>query len=465
MKLAAQRRGEVPAWAGVDVAIAVFVVTAVATTAGSLAQPATLPIGPIPILLALAAFCVAALARRAAPNLAWIATIAGSFAAGSIPIAQARVANPTLLGAVPWLGFAVPAGVGAIVTLAIGAAYACRPERRLGRPAVVVSIGLVVWLVIAVATTIWAVFAGERTDPAFTWIDVATAPIGGFVPSVVVLIALGAIADVRAGLKRVRERRGPAPRGQAESGAGSSPGLGSPAGPGSRAGPGSGTRAGSAAEAWELAVATVRELLPGQSAADERSVLAERTKLAGDLHAVVLPGLRQAIAEAEAGGDPDALARRLRTVDLELERLMADRWPVVLDAFGLVAALEDLAERIEADTALDVTIDVERAGERPPLAIERAAWRVAQVAVDNVVRHAAATTITLTVAVEAERLHLVVGDDGRGFDPTVAGAIRSGARGLADASRRAATVGADVRVEPGADAGTVVVFDWSRPAR
>src|SRR5205085_9476349 len=101
-----------------------------------------------------------------------------------------------------------------------------------------------------------------------------------------------------------------------------------------------------------------------QSAAKEASLAAERTRHAGDLHAVVLPTLRRAIADAEAGGDPDVLARQLRTVDLELERVMADRWPVVLEAFGLVAALEDLAEQVEAGGGPAVEPDVGRGGER-----------------------------------------------------------------------------------------------------
>jgi len=216
-----------------------------------------------------------------------------------------------------------------------------------------------------------------------------------------------------------------------------------------------------AERAKRLAGATLRELVPGQSAAEEASLAAERTRLAGDLHAVVMPSLRRAMAEAESGGDPDTLARHLRTVDRELERLMADRWPVVLEAFGLVAALEDLAEQIESDAGPAVEIDVERAGGRPAPAIERAAWRVAEIAVDNAVRHAAATTIRVTVAVDADRLRLVIADDGRGFDPTRSGAIRAGARGLADANRRASEVGASVLVEGRSGGGTTVAFAWT----
>jgi signal transduction histidine kinase len=429
--VAADRRPAPRGWSALDLSIAVFAATAVVTTLVSLGQRPITPIGPIPFLLALAAFCVAALARRPAPSLAWIATIGGAFAAASIPIDQARAADPAALGVGTWLGFALPASLGAIATVGIAAWYAIRPDRRLGRLSVPIAVGAWIWLIVACVTTIVAIIAGQSADPAFTWVDVATAPIAGFVRFVVVVTALGALADVRAGYQRARERLGD-----------STPG------------------ATTAERAWALAVATLRELVPGQSAAEEATMTAERTRLAGDLHASVLPGLRRAIAEAESGGDPDALARQLRTVDLELERLMADRWPVVLEAFGLVAALEDLAEQVETDSGLAVQIDVERAGERPPPTIERAAWRIAQLALDNAARHAEASAIAVTVAVGPDRLALAIADDGRGFDLSAGGAVRPGARGLADAMRRAAAVGATIQIEPRSGGGTTVAFDW-----
>jgi signal transduction histidine kinase len=449
VRLAIARGGPLEAWSTLDAAIATFVVSAIATTAASLVRPPLNPVGPIPILLAIAAFCVAALTRQPAPSLAWIATIAGSFAASSIPIDQARAADPGQLGVGPWIGLAIPASLGAIITLGLAARYATRPERRLGSPAVAISVGLVAWLIVACLTTIGLIAAGlARADPAFTWVDLATAPIGGFVRFVVVVTALGVLADVRAGYERARDHAGDgSPNG--------SPAAGTTA---------AGTPAPrSAARLRALAIATARERVPGQSAADEATVAAERTRLAGDLHATVLPGLRRAIAEAESGGDPDTLARQLRTIDLELERLMADRWPVVLEAFGLVAALEDLAERVEADGSVAVSIDVERAGERPPPAVERAAWRVAQLAIDNAARHAAATSITVTVSLAPERVTLAIADDGQGFDAVTPGALRPGARGLADASRRAAAVGGTVHIATEPGAGTTVRFAWAAP--
>ena len=388
------------------------------------------------LLVALASLCVAILAIRRAPSLAWLAAIGGSFVAATIPIDLARIADPGQIGVGSWIGLAVPASLAAVLTMGIGSGYAIRRGHRLDPVAVPLAVGLLTWLVVACATTIGLIAGGQsRADPAFTWIDVATAPIALFLHLVVLVTALGVVADVRAGLGRAAERLSlsvPAPI--------------------------------FAERAWTLAIATIRELVPGQAAAEEATVAAERTRLAGDLHAVVLPGLRRAIAEAESGGDPETLARHLRAVDLDLERLMADRWPVVLEAFGLVAALEDLAERVETDGHLAVQIDVERAGERPPPAVERAAWRVAQVTVDNAVRHAHPSVITVTVSVDRDCLVLAIADDGTGFDPTAAGAIRIGARGLADASRRASAVGAAIRIEPRTGGGTTVTLTWaSRP--
>jgi signal transduction histidine kinase len=399
-------------------------------------RPTLAPVSVVPILVALAALCVIELTRRPAPNLAWLAAIAGAHAVATLPIDQARAADPGALGIGTWLTWAIPAAAGAMITLWIAAGYATRRGRRLDPFAVPIAGGLFVWFAVAIATTIAAVSTGQAADPAFTWIDIATAPIATFGVFVVVLVALGVAADIRAAAERARAARAN------EAGV-----------------PGDGPR-GAAGSGWDLARATIRELIPGQSAAEEANVAAERTRLAGDLHATVLPGLRRAIAEAEAGGDPDVLASQLRIVDLELERLMANRWPVVLEAFGLVAALEDLAERIENDSGLAVQIDVDRAGDRPPPAIERAAWRIAELAIDNATRHAAASDITVRVAVEGGRVSLAIADDGRGFDPNTPGSVRSGGRGLADATRRALAVGAMIRIESRPGGGTTVVFEW-----
>ena len=424
------------------------VATAGATGVTTLAILARLQRGDVdaeaalPILVGAASIIAGLLLRRPAPSLAWLALVGGSLVASALPFERSRGADPVGLGTEAWTGLALQAAAAALVTLAIVARYATRPAPPGFRASVAVAAGAWAWLAIACVTTIGLIVTGRaRADPAFTWVDVATAPLTYFLHLALVVTALGVAADVRAGMRRATDR-------------------------GPRGAPG-GIRSGRAPENLRaLAVATLRELVPGQSAADAASLAAERTRLAGDLHAVVLPGLRQAIAEAESGGDPDALARRLRSIDLELERLMADRWPVVLDAFGLVPALEDLAERIEADGRQFVTLEIGAVAEqRPPPAVERTAWRVAQIALDNAVRHGGGTAISVVIATGPRRVRLVVSDDGQGFEAAPGGPVRKGGRGLADATRRAAEIGALLRIERAANGGTTVDFAWEPTGR
>jgi signal transduction histidine kinase len=380
----------------------------------------------LPVLVGGAGLSLSLLARRAAPGLAWIALIVASLVGSGVPIGLSQMADPGVIGVGSWLVIAARSAVAAVITAVIAALYATRPERQLRAQVTTLALLLVGWLAVACLLALILVVAGARSDPALNLVDVALQPIALFVNFVVLLAALGVAGDLRAAIQRADDRR----RDDRD------PPLG------------------------ERVRAVLRELIPGQAAADAAAIEAERGRLAGDLHAVVLPSLRRAIAEAEAGLPIEDLADRLRTVDLEIERLMADRWPVVLEAFGLVAALEDLAERTEADTAsaVQVVLEIDRAAGRPRPEIERTTWRIAQLALDNAVRHAAATRITIVVAVAPDRVRLSVADDGRGLDS--AAPVRPSARGLSDLGRRASSVGGTVAIEAGRPTGTVVRFDW-----
>jgi signal transduction histidine kinase len=386
---------------------------------------------PMPVLLGAAALCVVGLTRRTAPTIAWLAAITASFSFGTPLISAARVADPAVLRFGPWLGVAGPAGAAAILTLLVATWFAMRPERPPGRLARLTAWTLLGWLSIAIGVTWIAVATGQRADPAFTWVDVATAPTAWYVPFVVVATAIGVLTDVRWALDRAVE---------------SMPTTAPRAGP---------------ARTWALALATLDELLPRRAAAAAARAAAERRQIAGDLHAAVVPSLRRAIEAAEGGGDPTAVLRHLRAADLELERLMTDRWPIVLETFGLVAALEDLAERLEAGGAPPISIDVDRQDGRPPSEVERAAWRVAQIALDNAVRHAGAAAIAVAVAVDATSVRLGIADDGRGIGRDRA--RQDGGRGIPDATRRAADVGGRLTVEDAPHSGTSISFIWPDP--
>lgn len=208
------------------------------------------------------------------------------------------------------------------------------------------------------------------------------------------------------------------------------------------------------------------ELLPTSTAMRRRGEEDERARLAADLHARVLPDLRRAAAAAEAEGGVagQPITAGLRQAIEDVEQLMHSRQSIVLEEYGLVAALEWLAERTQARTRLDVVVELEGATVDDPAAIPRhigrAAFRVALLAIDNVARHANASRALLRLTVDPNTVDLVIGDDGHGFDGD--SAPRNG-RGLIDMRTTANAVGATVLIA--ADTlGTRVAFRWSGPA-
>ncbi|TAK00677.1 MAG: hypothetical protein EPO36_07865 [Chloroflexota bacterium] len=219
----------------------------------------------------------------------------------------------------------------------------------------------------------------------------------------------------------------------------------------------------------------------------QRAAESERARLAADLHARVVPDLRQAMATAAAspvGGE--LVAERLRATLGDLETLMVERQSLVLEDFGLVAALEWLAERTQERTGVEVALDLDDDGggvlqrravaglpaaadapgdePRPPRAVERAAFRVALLATDNAIRHAPGARIAIRARVRAAAVRVEVSDDGPGFDVGAARAQPAGRRGLADMRTEAATVNARLEIGTtaagGGPAATRISFDW-----
>ena len=183
---------------------------------------------------------------------------------------------------------------------------------------------------------------------------------------------------------------------------------------------------------WRYLGLFADELVPSRSDARREAAEAERARLAADLHAHVLPELRRAAAAAASTGAPAEMQVDLRRALEDVEQLMHQRQSIVLEQFGLVAALEWLAERTEERSALRVQLELDAAVPDGPGVIEprvaRAAFRIALLGLDNIVRHAGATTATLRLSGGPTGLRLTVEDDGA--SPSTL--EESGGRGIPD---------------------------------
>lgn len=90
----------------------------------------------------------------------------------------------------------------------------------------------------------------------------------------------------------------------------------------------------------------------------------------------------------------------------------------MLDDIGLVTALQRLKEELTARTGQLIELDTAGLApdERLPNELETAIYRVVQEALTNVVRHANATTASVTLSAIDGRIRVFVEDDGVGFD-------------------------------------------------
>ena len=205
-------------------------------------------------------------------------------------------------------------------------------------------------------------------------------------------------------------------------------------------------------------------------------VLEERTRLAREIHDTLLQGvtgialqLRAALPHVQASSD-DALTTLERVADLaentsrEAREVVWDMRPNTLNGEEFVRAVEITAHRALADTSVVLQFTVSG---RPRLLDEdaqRVVLRIVQEAMANVVRHAAANAICLTLAFGPHRLRVAVADDGRGF--TVEPDFRSyaGHWGLVGMRERADQIGASLQVQSAANRGTSVTLQLPLPA-
>lgn len=201
--------------------------------------------------------------------------------------------------------------------------------------------------------------------------------------------------------------------------------------------------------------------------AREAGVSDERRRLAAEIHDTIAQGLTGIIAQLQVvASTPDQAQAREhldRAADLarhslgEARRSVHNLAPAALDDATLAEALKKTVEDWSARTG--VRADFTLTGTAEPLheEIEASLLRIAEEALSNAARHAAATRVGVTLSFMAGEVTLDVRDDGRGFDPLSVPA-RSGAGGFGlDGMRaRAERLAGGVTVESEEGGGTAI---------
>jgi len=192
----------------------------------------------------------------------------------------------------------------------------------------------------------------------------------------------------------------------------------------------------------------------------------ERHRLARELHDDTIQAvialkqrvqlIRKAVKDKKAHQSLEELESLSEQTIENLRRLTRALRPIYLEDLGLVTALEMLVRETSDNNSLSVKFH--KSGQERRLAgeVELVLYRIAQEALNNVIRHADASDVTLHIAYEEEKVELEVSDNGIGFQipnsPT--DFAPSGHFGLLGMHERAELIGAKLKIESALGGGT-----------
>ncbi len=200
--------------------------------------------------------------------------------------------------------------------------------------------------------------------------------------------------------------------------------------------------------------------------AEQAAVMEERQRLARELHDSVTQALYSLTLFAEAGQDsirgadlPQAkhyLGRLSETAQQalkEMRLLIYELRPLTLQQEGLVGALRQRLETVERRAGVETQLVVDAPLDLPA-DVEQSLYRIAQEALNNALKHSAATQVAIHIGLEGRALQLEVIDNGQGFD-LEAFKDRTGI-GLASMRERAESLGGQLLIDSNPGQGTCI---------
>lgn len=180
--------------------------------------------------------------------------------------------------------------------------------------------------------------------------------------------------------------------------------------------------------ASEHALATSRQELRDLAARLLTAQEEERRRISRDLHDDINQRLAMLIVQAESletNLPPSAsdCSKELRSIQDRLTELSDDVrhlayqfHPSILDDLGLTVALQRLVDDCAVRSTLQGSFEVHSAPRSLPQAVSTCLYRIAQECLANVMKHARATRVIVSLASTTDAISLTVQDDGIGFD-------------------------------------------------
>jgi PAS domain S-box-containing protein len=219
----------------------------------------------------------------------------------------------------------------------------------------------------------------------------------------------------------------------------------------------------------DVLLAMVEDVTDELTAEQEAGALAERERLARELHDSVSQTLFSAGMIADAmprlwdkdramdQQNLEMLSVLIRGASAEMRSLLLELRPDTLKDQTLGNLLETLVIATRARTQAAVSLKVMGDCQRQEDVI-MAFHRIAQETLNNIAKHAEASQVVIDLSCDHESTKLCIQDDGRGFDPQ---SIPAGHLGIGIMRERAHNIGADIEIDSQIGRGTKVSVSWS----
>lgn len=203
--------------------------------------------------------------------------------------------------------------------------------------------------------------------------------------------------------------------------------------------------------------------------AKQLAVLRERQRLARELHDAVTQTLFSANLIAEVlprvwQKNPEEGMRRLAQIHqltrgalAEMRTLLFELRPGALTDVPLSDLLRQLADAISGRTGIEVNLSIKGVIQMPPQ-VKIAFYRVAQEALNNVIKHAEASRVQVTLVADPHQARLTIQDNGTGFDPATVPPDHFGVAIMAERAREICAEW-ELTSEPGL--GTSIILAWT----
>lgn len=186
-----------------------------------------------------------------------------------------------------------------------------------------------------------------------------------------------------------------------------------------------------------------------------RFIARELHDQSGQLLAAIHIELDEAMRDLPAAtrGRIEGIKCLLDKVEKQLRDLSHEIRPTILDDLGLVAGLESLAQRVARRTGLRIVVRP-FVGSRLPAPVEIALYRIVQEALNNVARHAHATSVNIRLRQLAKEFRCSIRDNGVGFDSRALETPGRRGLGMLGMKERLQSLGGTLRVESEPGRGT-----------